>query len=137
MIRELCIDDASIYYDLGVSLNTKFKRLFELSKILNSQNEVVWGYFLGDRLVGFIHISKSFEVYDIVNVIVDKEYRNRGIGTSLIDYVIDNNKSCKELILEVRSTNDAAIDFYKNNRFKIINRRNNYYGQNSALIVWL
>ena len=135
MIRELCIDDASIYYDLGVSLNTKFKRLFELSKILNSQNEAVWGYFLGDKLVGFIHISKSFEVYDIVNVIVDKEYRNRGIGTSLIDYVIDNNKSCKELILEVRSTNDAAIDFYKNNRFKIINRRNNYYGNDDALIM--
>ena len=41
MIRELCIDDDGIYYDLGVYLNTKFKRLFELSKILNSQKDKI------------------------------------------------------------------------------------------------
>ena len=116
MIKELNINDSKSYYKLGNELNSNFEKLFNLDKVLNNDNERVIGYYENKKLVGFIHVSISFEVFDIINIIVSNKYRNKGIGTSLLNYLI-NNYECKELMLEVRESNINAINFYKNNNF--------------------
>ncbi len=135
MIRDLTINDSENYLRLGKVLNNNFNSLFNLDSILNNDNEKIIGYYDNDKLVGFIHISISFEVYDIVNIVVDSDYRNKGIGTKLLNYVIDNNLECKKLMLEVRENNNNAIKFYKDNGFELINVRKNYYGDEDALIM--
>ena len=135
MIRELTINDSKYYYELGRELNNNFKSLFDINKILENNNEKVFGYYEKEKLLGFIHISISFEVFDIVNIFVDNNYRNKRIGTKLLDYVINNYKNCKSLMLEVRESNNKAIDFYKSNGFEIVNVRKDYYGNEDALIM--
>ena len=39
------------------------------------------------------------------------------------------------VMLEVNENNIPAISLYKKNKFEIINKRNNYYGSDAALIM--
>ena len=75
MIREITIDDISLYNKLGNELNDNFEKLFDLEGLLNNKYNKILGYYESNILRGFIHITMSFEVFDIVNIIVQKEYR--------------------------------------------------------------
>lgn len=50
---------------------------------------------------------------------VHKEYRNKKIGSTLIDYVIKvaKEKQMSELKLEVKKSNNVAMNFYINKGF--------------------
>ena len=72
---------------------------------------------------------------DIVNIVVDREVRKQGIATKLINYVIDLFDDIDNVMLEVNENNIPAISLYKKNKFEIINKRNNYYGSDAALIM--
>ena len=135
MINSISIKDINSFNSLGKELNDNFSNLFILDNLLNSEYDKVFGYYLEDNLIGFIHINKLYENMDIVNIIIDKDYRNKGYGKELLDYVINNNKDINSIMLEVRESNKNAIEFYKNNNFKIINVRKNYYGNENALIM--
>ena len=135
MINSISIKDINSFNSLGKELNDNFSNLFILDNLLNSEYDKVYGYYLEDNLIGFIHINKLYENMDIVNIIIDKDYRNKGYGKELLDYVINNNKDINSIMLEVRESNKNAIEFYKNNNFKIINVRKNYYGNENALIM--
>ena len=135
MIKELLINDLDSFYELGLQLNNNFKRLYDLNKIINNNNEKIIGYYEKDKLIGFIHVSISFEVVDIINIVVDKYYRKQGIGTKLINYLLSSNNDYKEVWLEVRESNENAISFYKNNGFKLVRVRSKYYDNEDALIM--
>ena len=135
MIEELKLSDSYKYYELGNMLNKKFKQLYPLDRIIDNDNEYIYGYYLDNLLVAFIHITKSFDVIDINNIIVDQKYRNNNIGSKLINYIVNKHNGTKELLLEVRSKNTIAINFYKKNNFKCIHIRKNYYENDDAYIM--
>ena len=76
----------------------------------------------------------SFDEADIVDIIVQKEYRNQGIGSSLINYSIKENK-LKKLNLEVKESNINAIRFYESLNFKKIRTIKKYYGNENAYFM--
>ena len=135
MIRELIIKDNEQYLRLGNLINSKFTRLFPLEQILSNDNDYLYGYYIKDALIAFIHITKSFEIIEINNIVVDQDYRRKNIGTKLINYIIEKFSDTKEILLEVRSKNINAIDFYKKNNFTCINIRKNYYDNDDAYIM--
>jgi ribosomal-protein-alanine N-acetyltransferase len=135
MINKIDIKDSDYFYKLGKELNNNFNNLYNLDELLKSKYDFIYGYYIDDNLVGFIHINKLYENMDIVNIVVSKEYRNKGIGTKLLNYTVDNYKDINNIMLEVRESNNTAIDFYKKNNFKIINVRKKYYGNEDALIM--
>jgi ribosomal-protein-alanine N-acetyltransferase len=135
MISSISLNDIDSFNRLGKELNDNFNNLFILDDLLNSEYDRVYGYYLDNILIGFIHINILYENMDIINIIIDKEYRNKGYGKELLDYVISSNKDINSIMLEVRESNNNAIDFYKKNNFKIINVRKNYYGNENALIM--
>ena len=71
MIKELVIDDFQDFLKLGKMVNNNFGNLYDLDNLLNSKADKVIGYYENGLLVGFIHISISFDVVDIVNIVVD------------------------------------------------------------------
>lgn len=135
MIKELTIEDKELFNKLGLEINKKFVSLFPLEKILESDNEYIYGYYKDNTLIGFIHISKSYETIDIINIIVKEEERHNKIATKLLDYIVDKYKDINNILLEVRSKNDIAIKFYLNNGFKHIHTRENYYEDDDAYIM--
>jgi len=63
---------------------------------------------------------------------IDKEYRNKGIGTQVLKLVIKNSKKLglKCLYMEVSKSNIAAQKLYEKLNFKA---RNNYFLMNLDL----
>lgn len=133
MIRNITVNDINIYNKLGKELNKDFSNLFDLNKELNNKYNKIYVYDLDGLIIGFIHIIVSFDVADIINIVVDQKYRNKGYGKELIDYVIKNN-NLEELNIEVRKSN-KAVNFYLNNGFKIIREIPNYYNNEDAYFM--
>lgn len=65
----------------------------------------------------------------VVSVAVLPEYRHRGIGTALISTGLQamQVKGVEECFLEVRTTNEAAIQLYKDLGFTVIRVAAGYY----------
>lgn len=135
MIKKINIDDLITFNNIGVQVNNNFLALFNLKDIINSDYEYVFGYYIDNKLVGFIHISKLYENVDIINIVVDSSYRKQGIGSKLLNFIISLFDDCKTILLEVNENNKDAIDLYKKNNFKVINIRTKYYGNDNALIM--
>lgn len=135
MVSNVLIDDLKRFNELGSVINSNFSNLFNLKALIDSSYDYVYGYYDENDLVGFIHITKLYETMDIVNIVVEEKFRNRGIGNLLIDYVIKLFDDIESIMLEVNENNNVAISLYEKNGFKIINKRNNYYGADAALIM--
>ena len=133
MIRLINFSDKEVYYNLGNNLNDNFSKLFELEETLNKGFNKIYVYELNGSVIGFIHIMISFDVADIVNIIIDEKYRNNGYAKELIDYAIKDN-NLKELNCEVRVSN-KAVSFYLKNDFKNIRTIPNYYDKEDAYFM--
>jgi ribosomal-protein-alanine N-acetyltransferase len=135
MINKVVLSDLERFNELGSLVNSNFANLFKLDSLLASEYDCIYGYYDKDNLVGFIHINKLYENMDIVNIVVDEDYRRQGIGTRLMNYVLNLFIDIDSALLEVNEKNEAAINLYKDCGFEVINVRKNYYGNDDALIM--
>lgn len=134
MIKEINIVDKQSIYTLGKELNPKYISLYDIDEVLKDKNQIIYGYYEDNIIIGFIHLSVSFDEADIINIIVQEQYRNQGIGSSLISHSIKDNK-LQKLNLEVKESNNNAIKFYENLGFKKIRIIKNYYGNENAFFM--
>ncbi len=135
MIKNLSLADEEAFYKLGLLLKKKFTSLYNFEEILSSSYQQIWGYFIENELVGFVHLSISFESVDIVNIVVNPSFRRRGIASILMENILNIYPNCEQLFLEVRVDNLPAINLYNKLGFREINRRKNYYGDVDALVM--
>lgn len=92
-------------------------------------NDNIFTINIDEELVGYIifHISKDFT--DIYKIYVREKNRRNGYGCELIKEVEKMAKrfNSNKIMIEVRSKNETAINFYKKNGYKRISIRNCYY----------
>lgn len=117
---------------LGESLGKSF---FE-NMLSNGLNAI---YILKENNVLISYISLSFdgEIVEIYNLCVNKDYEHKGYGYQILKFIIDYYKDASSFILEVRRSNDKAINLYKKVGFKEIYVRKNYYKNEDALVLEL
>ncbi len=101
------------------SLQTELTNVFARFYVAKINGEIV-GYIGAHNILG--------EVY-ITNVAVFPEYRNRGVATALIKYLVKSSLSENGdfVTLEVRKSNDAAIALYKKLGFNLVGERVGFY----------
>lgn len=89
-------------------------------------------------LCGYLICSRYADVWHLMNVAVDPRLRRAGVATELIGEMIERGGPGARYTLEVRASNDLAIDMYERLGFRIGGRRKRYYGDNGedALIMW-
>lgn len=94
-------------------------------------------YIEDNTVLAFLDYSLIYDRIEIDNIEVLKEYRNQGIGTRLIDYIIriaiKNN--LVNITLEVRKSNYIAQKLYHKMGFKEVAIRKYYYGDEDALLM--
>lgn len=77
---------------------------------------------------------------DITNVVIDKKYRNQGIGTKMLQYLIEDGyqNGLTAFTLEVRVSNQNAIHVYEKLGFFSEGIRPNFYEKptEDAMIMW-
>ncbi|CAN2327064.1 ribosomal protein S18-alanine N-acetyltransferase [Fusobacterium sp. oral taxon C10] len=95
-----------------------------LNTLIKGDNSFIYVYLIDDKVCGYLLILDSIDVYEILAIATIEEYRNKGIAQELLDKI-----KTKDIFLEVRESNQVAINFYKKNRFKEISIRKNYYSE--------
>ena len=105
-----------------------------LNTLIKGDNSFIYVYLIDDKVCGYLMILDSIDVYEILAIAAVEEYRNKGIAQELLDKI-----KTKDIFLEVRESNQTAINFYKKNNFKEISIRKNYYSEptENAIIMKL
>lgn len=81
------------------------------------------------KILGYAGLISAADEGDITNVSVSKTSRQKGIGNSLLEGLLDRARSfeLKKIFLEVRASNEAAIRLYEKNSFQQVGVRKGYY----------
>lgn len=102
-----------------------------------------YSVFIDNTLVGYIISKISFPETHVLNLTVDINYRNNGIGQALMELTINDARIRKsqDIILEVRSRNLIAQALYNKLGFEKIGIRKGYYdsenGREDAFVLRL
>lgn len=83
--------------------------------------------FDGGRAVGFVNMWLTPPVAMINNIAVLPSFRRRGIAGELIGAALGECGGCSSLTLEVRVSNEAAIELYRRFGFSQVGRRRDFY----------
>ena len=138
-IDKMSLEDLISIKDI---LTTEFDDFWNY-EILKSELESNNSYFfvaknISGEIVGFAGIKIILDEADIMNIVVKKDFRNNGIGSLLLDYLISYSKSInlKTITLEVNEINIPAIKLYEKFNFEKLGIRKKYYnGKNDAIIM--
>src|SRR5271157_1309591 len=79
-----------------------------------------------NRVAGFL-VARSVaeDEYELLNLAVAPEFRRHGIARQLVNSLLADCHG--SIFLEVRESNQAAINLYKSLNFQDVNRRTEYY----------
>lgn len=95
---------------------------------------------IAGKVVGYAGIWWIVDEGHITNVAVDPEYRGKHIGEAIIATMLDvaQNEGINKFTLEVRVSNEPAINLYSKFGFESVGVRPKYYKDNEdAMIMWL
>ena len=125
-INRVCLPEnySQFFY---VDLFRRFPETF----LVAEENGIVVGYImcrievgLGD--IGFSGLKKRGHV---VSVAVIPEHRKKGVGEALVSSAMDAMRTynAKQCYLEVRVSNDPAVELYKKLGFEVTRTSQSYY----------
>jgi ribosomal-protein-alanine N-acetyltransferase len=106
---------------------------------LSKPSGVCLAAFVEGRLAGYLVCSRYDTVWHVMNVAVDPDLRGEGIGTALLERLIEEvGDPAARYTLEVRTSNAGAIRLYERFGFRAAGLRRRYYQDNGedALIMW-
>jgi len=88
-------------------------------------------------ILGVLVFEEIYERIELDYIIVDDNYRLRGIASKLMDFLIEYSKSNNilNITLEVNENNLSAINLYKKYKFEVTSRREKYYKDNDAILM--
>lgn len=94
-------------------------------------------YVDGSKIVGLLNYSIIYERAELNYIFVLKNYRNKKIASQMFEYMLKKCKICENITLEVRKSNEIAINLYKKYGFVEIAIRKNYYNNEDGILMML
>jgi [ribosomal protein S18]-alanine N-acetyltransferase len=87
-----------------------------------------------EETAGFLSYTQFHTSIEIEYIYIKDNYRKQGYAEELLTYLIENN-DFEDITLEVKQTNQPAINLYGKLGFKIVATRDRYYnGENGYLM---
>jgi len=138
MIKKLTSNDINYIEQIfnlekEIFINSAFNKSY-METLIKADNSFIYTYIIDDKVCGYLMVLDSIDVYEILTIATIEKYRNKGIAQELLDKI-----KTKDIFLEVRESNQVAINFYKKNKFNQISIRKNYYSEpnENAIIMKL
>jgi [ribosomal protein S18]-alanine N-acetyltransferase len=134
-IARLSAEDVSLLQPLEDEVNLAFWGIENYRRFLEEFQEyfgckaVLQSDSGQEQLIGFFLARAIYENLEILKVGVFPECQRRRIGTQLMEmaYAEGIRRGCNRCFLEVRKSNQNAIQFYYGQNFRIAGTRLNYY----------
>lgn len=99
-------------------------------------------FYVADKdglLIGFYDLWVYANVGHLLNIAIRRNYRNKGIGSELLEHCIDKALNCDAdlIFLEVRVSNEVAISLYEKYDFRKAALKTGYYwdGENAVVMI--
>jgi len=91
-----------------------------------------------NSLLGYLVCSRYDRVWHLMNIAVDPLSRRRGIGSRLLETMLERAGPEQSYTLEVRTSNAPAIALYERFGFRAAGTRPRYYQDTGedAMIMW-
>lgn len=132
------IDDVMIVEDLSFSI--PWSRAAFIEEITNNKFAIYVSAKIDNKIIGYAGMWKVFDEGHITNVAVHPEFRGMGIGSLLVEKLVEISKDrgITSMTLEVRRSNLIAQELYIKHGFKAGGFRKAYYADNNedAVIMW-
>lgn len=126
LIKDILIDDFDDFWTYDV-----------LQEELNNPNSEYFVAKLENNILGFAGIWKAVDDVHITDIVVKKSNRQTGIGSKLLEKLIQTAKSqnFNSITLEVNEHNQLAINLYLKYGFKNVGFRKKYYNNKDNAII--
>lgn len=138
---EICNMTLNDFYEIEPIYNLKFDDFWKPLNLKSELENISSKYIVakeGNTIVGFAGIWFSVDDAHITNIVVRKDFRNKGIGSLLLERLIELAKCKTALTLEVNVKNKIAQKLYLKYGFEILGIRKKYYdGIEDAYIMTL
>lgn len=94
-------------------------------------------YIEDNKVIGVLKYSLIYDRMEIDNIEVYTTYRDKGIGTKLMSYLVSLaiEKRVVNITLEVRVSNEVARHLYKKFGFREVALRKFYYGDEDGILM--
>jgi ribosomal-protein-alanine N-acetyltransferase len=138
-IQRLVLEDVAAIEPIEQrSMPAPWSRMMFVSEIVKATS-ICLGAFVEEKLVGYVIVSRYVDAWHVMNLSVDPAHRRQGIATRLLEALFEvTGDDRRGFTLEVRVSNDAAIQLYGSLGFRSQGVRRGYYTDNreDALIMW-
>lgn len=124
-VNEVCLPEhyGRFFYE---DLYRRFPKMFLIAR----EGEKVVGYIMCRIEFGFSELGlKIKRKSHVVSIAVLPEHQRKGVGSLLVKGAIKaaTDYGASECFLEVRKSNESAVNFYRNLGFKVTSTKKSYY----------
>lgn len=130
MIKTVKFDDEILINEIESIFYEVYTQKNELkNEFLNNPYTKIYAYVENSNIIGIIHINDIYDRYEINNIFVLREHRNKKVASQLMEKIIKEAEETKKIniTLEVRKDNISAINLYKKYGFVEKALRKGYY----------
>ena len=131
-IRIATIDDAHAIYEIEhQSFSVPWSLESVLAELEGAANKLYMVICEDDHIVGYAGAWLVYDEGQITNIAILPSARGKGYGSKLTKQLIDEcfSRGMHEIFLEVRISNLAALDMYRNLGFSVKGIRKDYYSE--------
>lgn len=138
-IFDMTIEDLEYISDILESDFDNFWNTSTFKSELQNPNSKYIVAKLDNTIVGFAGIWKAVDDIHITNIVVNKSFREKSIGSLMLSRLLEMAKlevNITSITLEVNSNNTPAIKLYEKFGFNVVGLRKKYYNNMDDAIIY-
>jgi ribosomal protein S18 acetylase RimI-like enzyme len=123
-LRQATQNDADLTFEIEQSSIKEYSDDMYTTEIESHRKEFDFEHIqivtFEKHTIGYLEIEEKNHSFEIINILIQKNFQNQGFGRQLLEKVIeDGQRKAKGIELQVLKNNPKAKRFYENSGFQV------------------
>ncbi len=124
LLRKATQNDADLTFEIEQNSFKEYSDAVYVTEIKSHRKEFDFDNIqiieLEKQSIGYLELEEKNHSFEIINIMIQKDFQNQGFGRQLLDKVIEDGKQkSKGIELQVLKNNPKAKRFYENSGFQV------------------